>query len=371
MEEVKAITFISIICFFISILLAVFLLSVKSRNKISNKLFAVFLILNAFDVSAQFHNLFTSGLTDIVLVKSLLCYLQMPVLYFYVLSVCYSDFKLKLKHLLHSIPFIIGNIVLFPRFYSNSIAYRQSLMEDGSRFLWEMAYIRMSFHLQAIIYFIIIFIILNKYKKIYSQNFSDTASKTYNWLFQFAGLSAIIHAAVIVKTIVMYVDKGNSLPVLHLILSILALTVICWYILKALKYPQLFNPVDSKTEVISNKIDKKVVTDSSEIKQLTSYMKTEKPYLDASLSLRHLAEALQVNARDLSVLINQNLNQHFFDFVNEYRINDAMDILKNPSKKELTVLEILYEVGFNSKSSFNTAFKKQTGLTPTQFRKSS
>jgi AraC-like DNA-binding protein len=46
-----------------------------------------------------------------------------------------------------------------------------------------------------------------------------------------------------------------------------------------------------------------------------------------------------------------------------------MGILKTPSKKEFTVLEVLYEVGFNSKSSFNTAFKKHTGLTPTQFRK--
>jgi AraC-like DNA-binding protein len=76
-----------------------------------------------------------------------------------------------------------------------------------------------------------------------------------------------------------------------------------------------------------------------------------------------------MNSRDLSVLINQNLHQHFFDFINEYRINAAKEILRNPSKKEFTILEILYEAGFNSKYSFNTAFKKHTGLTPTQFRK--
>jgi AraC-like DNA-binding protein len=98
-------------------------------------------------------------------------------------------------------------------------------------------------------------------------------------------------------------------------------------------------------------------------------MISEKPYLNPSLSIRSLSEEIKMNARDVSVLINQNLNQHFFDFINEYRVKKAMEILKDAAKKELTVLEVLYEVGFNSKSSFNTAFKKHTGLTPTQFRK--
>jgi AraC-like DNA-binding protein len=62
------------------------------------------------------------------------------------------------------------------------------------------------------------------------------------------------------------------------------------------------------------------------------------------------------------------MDQHFFDFVNEYRIQKAMGILKDQSRSQLTVLEILYEVGFNSKSSFNTSFKKHTNLTPTAYR---
>jgi AraC-like DNA-binding protein len=57
--------------------------------------------------------------------------------------------------------------------------------------------------------------------------------------------------------------------------------------------------------------------------------------------------------------------------VNEYRIQKAMNILKDKSKNDLTVLEILYEVGFNSKSSFNTSFKKYTNLTPTAYRNDS
>jgi AraC-like DNA-binding protein len=79
---------------------------------------------------------------------------------------------------------------------------------------------------------------------------------------------------------------------------------------------------------------------------------------------------MQIPAKDLSILINHKMGQHFFDFINRYRIEAATKLLENQVKPKLTVLEILYQVGFNSKSSFNTAFKNHTGLTPTQYRKS-
>ncbi|WP_223266473.1 helix-turn-helix domain-containing protein [Gelidibacter gilvus] len=300
--------------------------------------------------------------------KSMFSFLQMPVLYFYVLSVCYSDFKLKAKHLLHAIPFVIANLVMIPRFYAVNTESKYALFENYNR-IWEIIYIHISIELQFIIYITFIFVILNRYKKIYQQNFSDTSSKAFLWLFQFTLASAIIHSVVLVKNILKYTDRGKTFDSVQLLVSVLALIVICWYVFKALKYPELFNGVDSKTQLVTTSIDKKTVIRSEEINQLTSYMETEKPYLNPSLSIRNLAQELNMNSRDLSILINQRLNQHFFDFVNEYRIKEAMNILKNPNKKDVTILEILYEVGFNSKSSFNSAFKKHTGKTPTEYKK--
>ena len=60
---------------------------------------------------------------------------------------------------------------------------------------------------------------------------------------------------------------------------------------------------------------------------------------------------------------------HFFDFMNQYRINYAKDLLIDQNRQDLTVLEILYDAGFNSKSSFNTEFKKRSGVTPTEYRR--
>jgi AraC-like DNA-binding protein len=99
-------------------------------------------------------------------------------------------------------------------------------------------------------------------------------------------------------------------------------------------------------------------------------MMEEKPFLNPSLTIQDISNELEIPVRELSVLINHQLGQHFYDFVNTYRIEHAMNILKDTTKSKVTILEILYEVGFNSKSSFNTAFKKHTGNTPTEYRNS-
>jgi AraC-like DNA-binding protein len=226
-----------------------------------------------------------------------------------------------------------------------------------------------SVYIQFTTYIIFIFFTLRKYKKIYRQNFSDNASKTYDWLFQFNVAVAIINVVFFIKDLVFYIDREYSLPKLQIIVNVFILIMVCWYVFKALKYPELFNKVHSNTELISEFKTIKLNENIEEIKNLISYMKKEKPYLNPSLSIRNLAEEIEMNARDLSILINQNLDKHFFDFINEYRIAEAKKILKDPSKIEHTILEILYEVGFNSKSSFNTAFKRDTGLTPTEYRK--
>ena len=73
-------------------------------------------------------------------------------------------------------------------------------------------------------------------------------------------------------------------------------------------------------------------------------------------------------ARYLSQVINAHTGLNFYDFISQYRIEEAKKILSEPFTNK-TVLEVLYEVGFNSKSSFNTAFKKFTGVTPTHYKK--
>jgi AraC-like DNA-binding protein len=95
---------------------------------------------------------------------------------------------------------------------------------------------------------------------------------------------------------------------------------------------------------------------------------TQRLHLDSQLTLRLLCERLRENPHYVSQVINQDLGTSFYDLVNRQRIRDAMDgLLRQPDR---AVLEIALEVGFNSKSTFNAAFRQHAGTTPTQFRHS-
>ncbi len=103
--------------------------------------------------------------------------------------------------------------------------------------------------------------------------------------------------------------------------------------------------------------------------RLTRLMEEEKLYLDPDLTLKKLSERLHVHYNHLSQIINEHLGKSFNDYINAFRIEEAKQRLADPGEARKTVLEIAYDTGFYSKSVFNTAFKKFTGKTPSQFRK--
>ncbi|HVG29162.1 MAG TPA: helix-turn-helix domain-containing protein [Pyrinomonadaceae bacterium] len=105
------------------------------------------------------------------------------------------------------------------------------------------------------------------------------------------------------------------------------------------------------------------------LKKLLHLMTAERAHRDSELTLQKLAARLSLPANHLSQLINERLGQSFADFVNSHRVREAQRLLTDPSASHLSILGIAEEVGFNSKSTFNQVFKKQTGMTPSEFRK--
>lgn len=114
------------------------------------------------------------------------------------------------------------------------------------------------------------------------------------------------------------------------------------------------SPSDSRVEEISNRI--------------YTAMEKDKIYQEPELTLQHLADRLALPAYQVSQAINEGLKRNFYDLVNGFRVEEAKRLLMDPRNKNYTILSVGFEAGFNSKTTFNTVFKKFTGLTPTDFR---
>lgn len=103
---------------------------------------------------------------------------------------------------------------------------------------------------------------------------------------------------------------------------------------------------------------------------LLKLMEGERPYLDSELNLLKLSEKLELSSHQLSYVLNEGFGENFFYFVNKYRVQKAKELLKNSAYDHLNMIAVGYDAGFNSKTAFNTTFKKMTGFTPTEYKNS-
>ena len=103
--------------------------------------------------------------------------------------------------------------------------------------------------------------------------------------------------------------------------------------------------------------------------KLSVFMEVNKPYLEPDLTIYKLAEYLGVQRHHLSQVINEKAQKSFFDFINYYRVEEVKKQLSNPEMSNRNILGIALDCGFNSKATFNTAFKKYTSMTPSAYQK--
>lgn len=102
--------------------------------------------------------------------------------------------------------------------------------------------------------------------------------------------------------------------------------------------------------------------------QLLKFMNEQKPYLTPKLKIKDLSELTQIPAHHISQVLNELFEKNFYEFINEYRVKDAMAILKDPKFKNHTYESIAFDVGFNSRSAFYSAFKKVYNTTPSKIQ---
>lgn len=371
MEKYISLNTIALITIFISILLTFFLLTVKSKNRLANILLAGFILICAVDISGIIIGKYFRNKPELFEFITSFIFLIFPLFYYYVLSICYKNFKLKLSSLLHTLPFVFFNLLILSTLLFEEYEFLMFILH---KLLWIFKTIILK--LQALLYLIAIIYVLKNFKKIFLENYANGNNTIYKWLTRIVVLFLIILPVTIIKDISHFSNFREIFIWTLTILTTSALIVFSWFILKALYTPEIFRGVDPEIKPIRNSTNSKNksigidlnVIDIALVEQLKKHMIENEPFLESTLTLQDLALQMNIHTHELSILINRHNGQHFFDFINKYRIEKAIEIIEKSSIKEFTIQQILFDVGFNSKSSFNTAFKKHTGLTPTQYR---
>ncbi len=367
-----------VILIFQLLFISVFLYTHSKGKKVSNYLLGTFFLsvcLNIIDSFLLLKRVYFSY-PMVATWGSCLPLLFGPLLYLYSQSVLYKGFSFSFRKWVHFIPFIVCflfteiNYLLIPE------NLKLKLLEDiierkvPGYLYWSTAIIFIQFSL----YIIASFRLIKQFKKIAGDQFSDQQRVNISWLSSTIIFFSCCMVIAALNGFTSLTPWANYFYFIFFIIILLLFVFINRVLMRALQKPELFAVMNEEDNPVKNPLkypgSNLTAGDSKRlVEQLQQHMKTRKPYLEPELTLEQLATQLSIRPKILSQVINESLNQNFFDFVNRYRIEDAKQLLTNPEDKKITVLEVLYEVGFNSKSSFNTLFKKHTGLTPSEFKR--
>jgi AraC-like DNA-binding protein len=299
-----------------------------------------------------------------------------PLIYLYTKSIVYKDFSFRLKTSLHFLPFLLLFAGTEYYYLSRSQIARENIISEirSHHFPILISITSTLIFIQFLTYAIVALRLVRIYKKASGQYFSNSKNIDVSWLYTTIVFFITI---IIISTLNGLFAQTNWVKYYLSVFNFVILSMLFYVIrilLKALWKPGFFSI--SGEEVLKGEsagyLNKKshLKTGNSEAARiLLQYVENKKPYLNPDLTLDLLAAQLSIRPRVLSTVINEELGHNFYDFINRYRIEEASRLLTNPKDQKITVLEVLYEVGFNSKSSFNTLFKKYTGLTPSEFKK--
>jgi AraC-like DNA-binding protein len=289
-----------------------------------------------------------------------------PLLYLYTQSVLYRDFRWGWRKgwhfLLFSVLFLVTECIWLGIGEEERREFMgRMLLRRGPDYqYWGSVLI----FLQFFLYMAASFRLVGRFKTAAGDVFSNYRRTDIRWLFYTLLFFTAVMGLAAVNSLIGLTPLAAYWGLIFLVICAAVWIYINVLLLKALRDSALFAVLEEGGSGELGGGEWKPV-----LERLAAHMQTKRPWLEPDLTLEQLAGQLQLRPKLLSQAINEGLGRNFFEFVNTYRIEEAKRLLTDPADKKITVLEVLYEVGFNSKSSFNTVFKKQTGLTPSEFKK--
>ena len=365
-----------ILVIFQSLLFSVLLLTVNLGKRQANFFLAIFLLaigLDAFDTliywSPSIKVAYLDGAVHIFYWLKFSVYLAAPMLFFYVKSMIDPDFKPRWRDAVHLLP-----LLAFPLFivalYTGLTAEERVLGITQFGLLFNEPAFQLHLwarHLLYVGYGIACFYLLFQYKNRLKQHYSNIENIDMFWLQMLIGGFLMIWVWVFIAYLLTLINSsqwlGNLIGISGNVFSFVFVNALVLYSMAHanIGYRQVLPEVEEKSDTPEpEKYDPLIMT------RLNQLMKDKELYLDPEFTLEQLAEISEIPVRKISAAINRDAGQNFFDYINLYRVQKAASILANRNNK-MSMLDVMADAGFNSKSTFYRAFKKFMNMTPTDY----
>jgi AraC-like DNA-binding protein len=367
-----------IIAAFQAILLVVLLL-VKREKSVSDFILASYLFLSAITILLAHLEIWNRNIGYpypwLINLSTPLILLVGPMLWLYVKSLTHQYFKFKPIYSLLALPFLVVLGMLISRNYlepeAAKIASEQTeSFKNEFSFLFIVGLIALS----NIGYTFWGLVLIKNYRKKIKTFFSQTETIDLAWL-KFLLISALICYTSISG---LYIADSAFNITDYQTLQLMGFSIASVFVLAlgffGLKQGNIFTsaPIGFDMERAINIGETKTLINKDEedfVFKLLAQMKEHKPYLNPDITLAKLSDELKISPEYLSSVINGRLSMNFFDFVNHHRIEEFKVQCRDPKNRNLTLISLAYDCGFNSKATFNRVFKREVGCTPSEYFK--
>ena len=356
-------------------------------NRVANRLLAA--LMTTFSVSLASVLYYASDLVreypHLFGVSYPLPWVFGPLVYLYTLAASDRAWRWRARHALHLAPPIAVVLVTLP-IYMMSGAGKIALFDrlEAGDVPTLLALLEPTKYLSGLSYSVATVVHLRRHRRRIADSYSNTERVNLRWLLALAGAAAAIWLLATVTEATNLVPEpvrphGPNLVSLAVALLVYAIGYM------GLRQPEIFRydvPPPAEHAAAGGAAPPVAPADQRQPRsglgegeaarlksELLALMARERPHRDPDLTLASLAELLDSTPHKVSELLNAELGQTFYDFVNGYRVDEVRRRLAEPKAKHLSVLTLAMDAGFASKSTFNDVFKKRTGQTPSTYRK--
>lgn len=296
-----------------------------------------------------------------------------PLVYIYTRTYLFKDARHIKKHLIHFVPGLVYLLLLSPFLLMSGSAKAELIINnDIPQWFHTM---QIAFNLviiaQGILYTIISLRKLHHFQYFRRSRMTGAQMDSIKWLRLFLLLNILLW---VVGTMGAFLEILNVKIGIDLFgLFYLGLTVLTLVLgVFTIRKPEFFSEEEDliKYSFSMQKIENNKGKEDNSINDydlLMDYIKNEKPYLKTDLKMQDLVGATGLSYKRISEIFNTEVNKSFFDIINDYRLQTAIQLMKEGFHKTHTLPHLAELAGFNSKATFNRNFKKHTGQTPTEY----